>query len=97
MLGADATPQANMRAVIGGALPIEGSGEHSRSAQAMAHAALSSAYLVMQLPVDALFTAAKAIEFCIDAATAVALRVLFDARLMRPGAEQSLRDQLFPH
>ena len=62
----------------------------------MTHAALADTYLDMKLHDDALFTAARAIEFDSPAATEVALAVIFDPRLIRRGAEQALRGLLFP-
>ena len=64
--------------------------------QAATHADLAVAYLEMNLPFDAIFTAANAIRIDVTAASTIALTVLFHPRLMRPGASTSLRQFLFP-
>lgn len=64
--------------------------------QAVARAELARAYLEMRLLDDALIMAAEAVDFGDDAATRQALTVLFHPRLLRPGAERTLREVLFP-
>lgn len=70
--------------------------EQSREDKATSHADLALAYLEMDLRDEALFEAARALRYQCEGPTAAALKVLFDQRLMRSGAEQSLREVLFP-